>query len=114
MWAAVCTRESAPIHWHLRVESGGFKRVQPVLQQPPPRVVGEHHQGRPGARFGVGTLVHPADVGPGFGLVVAGPPSRTLCHGWTWFTVGSQRYPAPPQAARTEIVKEIVKAAKSL
>src|SRR5215207_9989710 len=26
MSAAVCTRESAPIHWHLRVESGGFKK----------------------------------------------------------------------------------------
>ena len=32
MSAAVCTRESAPIHWHPRVESGGSQRVQPVLQ----------------------------------------------------------------------------------
>jgi hypothetical protein len=32
MSAAVCTRESAHIHWHLRVKPGGCKRVQPVLQ----------------------------------------------------------------------------------
>jgi hypothetical protein len=32
MLAAVCTRASAHIHWHPRVEPGGFKRVQPVPQ----------------------------------------------------------------------------------
>ena len=32
MSAAVGTRASAHIHWHLRAESGGFKRLQPVQQ----------------------------------------------------------------------------------